>query len=73
MYNRTGSISAARAGIAFNIILGVFYSFGITPLQALYPVEVLSYEMRAKGMAFQSFVTSATLLINQFGTPGRCS
>lgn len=68
-YASTGSAAAARAGIAFNIIFGAIYSFGITPMQALYPVEVLSYEMRAKGMAFSSLVVSAAGLVNQFGTP----
>jgi MFS family permease len=68
-YANTGSVSAARAGIAFNIIFGAIYSFGITPMQALYPVEVLSYEQRAKGMAFSSLVVSAAGLVNQFGTP----
>jgi len=45
IFNETGSTSAAKAGIAFSIIFGAVYSFGFTPLQALYPVEVLSYEM----------------------------
>lgn len=69
IYAHTGSLAAGRAAMAFNVLSGVGGSFGFTPLQALYPVECLSYEMRAKGMAFQSFVTSASLLINQFGTP----
>jgi hypothetical protein len=50
--NKTGSGSAAKASIAFVFIFGAVYSTGWTPLQALYPVEVLSYEMRAKGMVF---------------------
>jgi MFS family permease len=41
--------NAARATIAFIFLFGAVYSFNITPLQALYPVEVLSFEMRAKG------------------------
>jgi sugar porter (SP) family MFS transporter len=61
--------SAGIAAIFFSNLSGVGYCFGFTPLQALYPVEVLSYEMRAKGMAFNSFVLSAVLLINQFAAP----
>lgn len=61
--------SAARATIAFIFIFGAVYSFGLTPLQALYPVEVLSFEMRAKGMAFSSFSVSAAGLLNQFAWP----
>jgi hypothetical protein len=47
----------------------VFYSFGWTPLQALYPAEVLSFENRAKGLALQGWVTNAVSLINTFGMP----
>jgi hypothetical protein len=47
----------------------VFFSFGWTPLQALYPAEVLAYENRAKGLALQGWVTSAVSCINTFGLP----
>jgi hypothetical protein len=47
----------------------VFFSFGWTPLQGLYPAEVLAYENRAKGLALQSWCTSAVSLINTFGMP----
>ena len=47
----------------------VFFSFGWTPLQALYPAEVLSFENRAKGLALQGLVTSAVSCINTFGLP----
>lgn len=47
----------------------VFFSTGWTPLQALYPAEVLSYENRAKGLALQGWVTNAVSLINTFGMP----
>jgi len=63
-----GNASAAKASLAF-IIFGAVYSVGFTPLQALYPVEVLSFEMRAKGMAFSSFATNAAGLLNQFAWP----
>lgn len=61
--------SAARASIACIFIFGAVFSFGITPLQALYPVEVLSFEMRAKGMAFSSLAVNAGGLLNQFAWP----
>ena len=47
----------------------VFYSFGWTPIQALYPAEVLPFEVRAKGLALQGWVTSAVSCINTFGLP----
>ena len=61
--------SAGNAVLAFIFIFGAVYSFNITPLQALYPVEVISFEIRAKGMAFQSFFVNAAGLINQFAWP----
>lgn len=50
-------------------LFGMVYSFGMTPLQALYPVEVLSFEMRAKGMAFSSLAVNVGGLLNQFAWP----
>lgn len=61
--------SAAKAVVAMIFIFGAFYSFGITPLQALYPVEVLSFEQRAKGMAFSSLSVAIGGLLNQFAWP----
>lgn len=50
------NVAAGNATLAFQFIFGAVYSIGITPLQALYPVEVLSFEIRAKGMAFGSLI-----------------
>ncbi|KAM5349547.1 hypothetical protein ACJ41O_006052 [Fusarium nematophilum] len=63
------SPSVSRAVLAWVYIFQICYSIGWTPLQALYPVEVLSYEIRAKGMAFSSLFTSAAMLVMQFGMP----
>jgi sugar porter (SP) family MFS transporter len=61
--------NVSRAVLAWVYIFQIFYSFGWTPMQALYPVEVLSFEMRAKGMAFSNLFVSIGLLVNQFGVP----
>ncbi|KAK5239277.1 hypothetical protein LTR40_014666, partial [Exophiala xenobiotica] len=61
--------NAGNAVLAFIFIFGAVYSFNITPLQALYPVECISFEIRAKGMAFQSFFVNAAGLLNQFAWP----
>lgn len=61
--------AAAKATVAFIFIFGAVYSIGLTPLQALYPVEVLSFEMRAKRMAFSSLAVNAGGLLNQFAWP----
>lgn len=67
--NNPANTGGAKAGIAFFIIFGFVYCAGITPLQGVYAVEVFSYEQRAKGIAFYSFVVNAVALINQFATP----
>jgi hypothetical protein len=51
------------------VLFMVFFSVGWTPLQALYPAEILSYENRAKGLALQGWGASASGLINTFGLP----
>lgn len=51
------SPAVSKAVLAWVYIFQMCYSFGWTPMQALYPVEVLSFEMRAKGMGFSSLFT----------------
>lgn len=71
LYSESGETNsdAARAAIAMIFIFGAVYSIGLTPLQALYPVEVLSFEMRAKGMAFSALAVNAGGMLNQFAWP----
>lgn len=64
-----GKGNAGNAVLAFIFIFGAVYSFNITPLQSLYPVECFSFEIRAKGMALQSFAVNAAGLMNQFAWP----
>lgn len=64
-----GDAASSGAMVAMIYIFQAVYSFGWTPLQALYPVEVLSFEMRAKGMAFSGLFVNMGTLVNQFGFP----
>ncbi|KUJ19850.1 MFS sugar transporter-like protein [Mollisia scopiformis] len=64
-----GDKASSAATVAMIYIFQVVYSVGWTPLQALYPVEVLSFEMRAKGMAFSGLFVNIGTLVNQFGFP----
>jgi MFS family permease len=50
--------NVSRAMLAMVYIFQICYSAGWTPMQALYPVEVLNYEIRAKGMAFSGLFTN---------------
>ncbi|KAK5170400.1 uncharacterized protein LTR77_004987 [Saxophila tyrrhenica] len=61
--------AAGTTVLAFIFIFGAVYSVGITPLQALYPVEVISFEQRAKGMAFSAFCVNAAGLLNGYAWP----
>lgn len=63
------SSARSKAGIAFIMLWNVFFSFGWTPLQGLYPAEILSYEVRAKGIALQGWFAAVFSLINTFGIP----
>ena len=62
------SSAASKAEIAFIFIFGFVISAGYTPLQALYPVEVLKYESRAKGMGFYNFWVNIAGFYNTFVT-----
>lgn len=61
--------TASAACVSMIYIFQAVYSFGWTPMQALFPVEVLSFEMRAKGMAFSNMFVTLGTLVNQFGFP----
>ncbi|EJD50722.1 general substrate transporter [Auricularia subglabra TFB-10046 SS5] len=63
------SQARANAGITFIYLFMVVFSFGYTGMQALYPAEVLTYQMRAKGLAFLALVAQAASCINTFGLP----
>jgi hypothetical protein len=59
----TTNTGAGIATLAFIFNFGSVYSIGWTPLLALYPVEVLSFEMRAKWMAFSQLTMTISMSI----------
>ncbi|KAL2819586.1 hypothetical protein BDW59DRAFT_151390 [Aspergillus cavernicola] len=62
------SESTARAQIAMIFVFGFVYSAGWTPNQAMYPVECLRYESRAKGMGMNNFFINIASFYNTFVT-----
>jgi uncharacterized membrane protein YadS len=44
-YEMTKSVSASDASIAFIFIFGVVFAFSFTPMQPIYPAEVLSSKL----------------------------
>jgi MFS family permease len=62
------SPSQAKAIIAIIFLFGFVFGAGFTPLQALYPVECLRYESRAKGMGMYNFWVNIAGFYNTFVT-----
>ncbi|EPT02814.1 hypothetical protein FOMPIDRAFT_1029123 [Fomitopsis schrenkii] len=60
---------AGSVGIAFLYIFLVVFAFVWTPIQSLYPVEVLSYNNRAKGLAVMNLFVNACGLFNTYLPP----
>lgn len=58
----------AKAEIAIIFIFGFVFAAGFTPLQALYPVECLQYQSRAKGMGMYNFWVNIAGFYNTFVT-----
>lgn len=66
-----GNIAVADgyAFIAMIFSYGIVSSFCITPLQAMYPAEILSNDIRAKGIAADKVVGAIASFINMYATP----
>jgi len=62
------SAGQAKAIIAMIFIFGFVFGVGWTPLQALYPVECLRYESRAKGMGLYNLGVNIAGFYNTFVT-----
>lgn len=65
----SGNVAASNATVAMIYFFGLTFSVGFTPLQALYPVECLTFETRAKGMAVYMFAVNIASFFNQYVTP----
>lgn len=66
-----GHIGAA-AGYTFitmTFLYGAIFSFCWTPLQALYPAEILRNDFRVKGMAAQGFLAGLAGFLNLYAFP----
>ena len=59
---------ATNATIAFIYIFGIVFSFGWTPLQAMYPVECLPTATRAKGAALGGLASALASTVVQYAS-----
>ncbi|KAK4065880.1 uncharacterized protein Triagg1_8432 [Trichoderma aggressivum f. europaeum] len=66
---QAGRPAVGGTGIAFLYIFLIVFAFAWTPMQSLYPVEVLSFNSRAKGMAYLAFMNNAVKVMNTYVPP----
>ncbi|EGO03759.1 hypothetical protein SERLA73DRAFT_175384 [Serpula lacrymans var. lacrymans S7.3] len=64
-----GNPAAAHAVIAFIFLFYAAYDLAFTPLIVSYTVEILPYNLRAKGFNIFNFVISVALIFNQYVNP----
>ncbi|KAK2598166.1 hypothetical protein QQS21_005717 [Conoideocrella luteorostrata] len=68
-YQQSGSKSASSASIAFIYIFGCIFAVAFTPMQPIYPAEVLSNDMRANGMMMFQITAGCASFVNTFAAP----
>ncbi|PAV15208.1 hexose transporter [Pyrrhoderma noxium] len=69
IFAKTGADGAAHAVIAFIFLFYGAYDIAFTPLIVSYTVEILPYEVRAKGLTIFNFSVSLSLIFNQYVNP----
>jgi len=68
-YENNGSVPASQASIAWIFIFGAVFAFSFTPMQPIYPAEVLSNDIRAKGMMIFTITSGCAGFVNTFAAP----
>lgn len=63
-YEKNGSKGSSYTMITFIFLFGIVFSFAWTPMQPVYPAEVLENQMRARGIAFFGFNAGIAGFIN---------
>jgi len=66
---RTGSVGIGKGVIAMIFFHNFFYNFAWISLNVAYPLEILSFKIRANGLLMQNIATSACLFISQYCIP----
>ncbi|KAI0064231.1 hexose transporter [Artomyces pyxidatus] len=68
-YFKSQGDGLAHTVIAFIFIFYAFYDLAFTPLIVSYTVEILPYQLRAKGFTIFNFTISCSLIFNQYVNP----
>ncbi|KAF8887530.1 hexose transporter [Infundibulicybe gibba] len=69
LFAQRGSDQAAHAVIAFIFLFYAAFDIAFTPLIVSYTVEILPYQLRAKGLSIFNFTISAALIFNRYVNP----
>ncbi|KAI0266086.1 hexose transporter [Gloeopeniophorella convolvens] len=69
LYLEHGSAGTAHAVIAFIFLFYASYDIAFTPLIVSYTVEILPFNLRAKGFNVFNFTISCALIFNQYVNP----
>lgn len=68
-YTEYGNKGASTASIVFIFVFGAVFSLAWTPMQPIYPAEVVSNKMRAKAMGVYKLTAGAAGFLNTFVGP----
>lgn len=69
LYGDGSNLSASYANLAMIYLFSGAYAFAFNPLTFVYPVEILNYTQRAKGIAVGQMFCYAFGFLNQYTTP----
>jgi len=69
LYAQHLNVGAGHTVIAMIFLFYAFYDLAFTPLIVAYTVEILPYQLRAKGLTLFFFVVSLSLIFNQYVNP----
>jgi len=67
--NQAGKPAVGGTGVAFLYVFLVVFAFAWTPMQSLYPSEVLTFTTRAKGLAYLNFMVNCVNVLNTYVPP----
>jgi MFS family permease len=68
-YVQTGGKAVSSASIAFIYVFGSVFALAFTSMQPIYPGEVLSNDMRAKGIGVFQLTAGCAGFANTFAAP----
>ena len=68
-YEEYGNQTSPTVSIVFIFLFGAIFSAGYTPMQPVYPAEVVSTRMRAKAMGVYKITNGCASFLNTFVGP----